>query len=184
MKKALLVFGLMTACLLVGQVAAQAPSVPAAPVVAAPAVAPVAVPAVAPVVAAPETPVVDAPKVDLAVDPALAATEEPSTSSQLQEQAKYVVSQWETFGWIAGVVALIGLLMMLLRFSALDKWLEAKGLKKFKPYIAMVLGALSGFFTSFATGIGWLQSIVAGIILGLAAVGTHQAVTVGNKKPA
>ena len=183
MKKALLVLGLLAACLLVGQVAAQTPSVPVAPVVAAPAVAPVAAPAVAPVVAAPETPVVDAPKVDI-VDPALAATEEPSTPSQLQEQAKYVVSQWETFGWIAGVVALIGLLMMLLRFPALDKWLEAKGLKKFKPYIAMVLGALSGFFTSFATGIGWLQSIVAGIILGLAAVGTHQAVTVGNKKPA
>jgi hypothetical protein len=108
--------------------------------------------------------------------------DEEATVEDLAGQLGKVISDWENLGWMGGVVALIGLLLMALRFKPLNQLLEDKGLKWIKPYVAAGLGSLFGFFSSFSTGAGWAQSIIAGILLGLAAPGLHLVLTKGNKK--
>jgi uncharacterized membrane protein YjjP (DUF1212 family) len=84
-----------------------------------------------------------------------------------------------------GLVAAIGFLVLLLRFKWIDDFLAKKNLKKFKPYLAAGLGALSAFFTSLATGGGWSKALMAGvlgILAGFASTGAHQAFTGGGSK--
>lgn len=106
------------------------------------------------------------------------------TIEQLLDMLLKVVTDFRTCGVLCGFIALIGLLVAGLRYKPLDEWLEAKGLKRVKIYVAAGLGAVMMFLTAIASGTGVGEAIVAGLIglgSGLAAVGGHQVLTKGNK---
>ena len=120
------------------------------------------------------------------LEEALPADEEvPSTIEQIADQATKAYKDWKTLGWMYGAIAIIGLLMLLLRFKPVNALLEKKDWKKYKPAISAVLGALTSFFVAWAESGFWPQAIIAlamGAALGLGAVGTHQVFTQGNTK--
>lgn len=111
------------------------------------------------------------------------AVAEPEISlDQLLEMTGKVISDWRVLGWMAGIIALIALLVMALRFKPLNELLDRKDLKWIKTYVSAGLGALSGFFTAFQTGAGWVQSILLGLTAGWAVIGAHQTITKANRK--
>jgi len=145
--------------------AAAATEQPAAPA-AAPAAVGTPTPAPAPVAAAANT-----------------DTEEPeATVGDLISGTAKVVDDWKTLGWIAGLIALINLFTHLLRFKWLNDFLEAKDLKHIKPWIAAGFGAIAGGLTTFQTGAGVLNSVVAGLLAGFAAIGAHEVLSTKKRK--
>jgi len=87
-----------------------------------------------------------------------------------------VWSDWRTYGWMAGVIALLNLLIFVLRIKPLNAWLEKKGLKKYKPYVAMALGAGLMALASIKTGVPIAQAIIAGLMFGWTSSGLHQSI--------
>jgi hypothetical protein len=109
---------------------------------------------------------------------ALLAQEPPLVNPQdIITQIGKAINDWSVLGWVYGSIALVGVLIMILRLPLIDNWLGDKNLKKYKPIVAGLLGGLSGFLSTYATGAKWPQSILAGIAAGLAATGVHQAIT-------
>jgi len=153
MKKLIALLGMMAFLFASGVALAQAPTVEATAAVA-------------------EAPAAEAPAL---VEPGV-------TLEQLLDMVGKVVSDWRVIGWMAGVIALIALLVAALRFKPLNNLLEKHDLKWIKVYISAGLGALSGFFSAFRTGAGWVQSILIGLMAGWAVIGAHQTVTKANKK--
>jgi hypothetical protein len=97
--------------------------------------------------------------------------------------AKDIVVNWKQVGILASVVALVNLLMLLLRIPMINDWFESKGIKWVKAWVAPGLGAVAAVLAAIVTGAGWeviLQAGAAGLISGLASVGTHQMVTKSN----
>lgn len=92
------------------------------------------------------------------------------------------VDDWKTLGWVAGLIALINLLTHILRFKPLNSLLESKELKHIKPWIAAALGAVGGGLTTFQTGAGVMNSAVAGLLAGMAAIGAHELMNVKKRK--
>jgi hypothetical protein len=123
---------------------------------------------------------------DSAVAEAIASSEKddtiPPTTQELMDAGKKVYNDWAKLGWMAGIAALCGFLLLLLRYKPLDDMLTNKDWKKWKPWVSAVLGSVSGFFSSYLTGVGWMPSIITGLMAGLAIVGLHQGIT-GVAKP-
>ncbi len=68
-----------------------------------------------------------------------------------------------------------------MKLSFIDNLLRKYKKRWIKPYIAAGLGALLAGFSTYATNANILNSIVAGLMAGLAAVGMHE---VANKRRA
>lgn len=81
-----------------------------------------------------------------------------------------VVSSWDTLGTLAGMIAVVNLLVNLTKL----KWLSDKVPAKARPWIALGLGALGGFLTALAASKSIPQAVVQGILNGMAAIGTHE----------
>lgn len=111
-------------------------------------------------------------------------TDDEVTAEELAKQAEKIAQDWEKLGWMGGVIAIIGFLIMLLRFKPINNFLEDKKLKWIKPYIAVGLGVLCGFFTALFGGAVWYQALIAGLIAGVAVPGFHQIFTGANRKKA
>lgn len=122
-------------------------------------------------VATPEPPKADTPAAEPVAAPAMPAD---PTPQDLIVGLGAVIDNWQNIGWVAGVIALITLLLGILRFKPIDEWLTSLDFKWIKPLIATVLGAALGGFSVFSTGAGVLNSIVAGILAGLGSVGFHE----------
>ena len=131
----------------------------------------IAAPAVALLVAPPEVaaPVATTPVPDVTV-------------GEIKDSLVNTLNQWKTAGWIAGLIALVNFLMLLLRIQFINDWLTAKGYMKYKSWIAGILGAIASGLFGYTQGVGILQAIFMGITAGWAAVGFHQVVTLGNPK--
>jgi len=126
------------------------------------------------------TPTTEGAPALLAAEPA-AETEakaetEPVDAVELVTSVGKVIDDWKNVGWLAGVIALINLLLNLLRFKPIDMALERLDWKWLKPLIATVLGATLGGVSVFSTGAGILNSVVAGMLAGLGSVGFHELV--------
>lgn len=101
-----------------------------------------------------------------------------------------VINQWSTVGWLAGILALINLLLAATRFPPVDQFLTDSNLKWLKPLIAVILGgALGGFSVALATPpderstpAAVIAAIVAGISAGLGSVGFHQLIDQVRKR--
>ncbi|MFA5028481.1 MAG: hypothetical protein WC713_11460 [Candidatus Methylomirabilota bacterium] len=115
-----------------------------------------------------------------AVDPAKPAGETGTdpTVGELTEAGKQIYSDWVRLGWMGGVAALCGFLLLLLRLKKLDEWLTNKDWKKWKPWVSAFIGAVGGFFSYLVlpdmTWANWPQAVTAGLMAGFAMVGVHQ----------
>lgn len=159
----------------------QPAAVPAAPD------APAAAPAVPASPAPAETPAVNnATPYDAAVAEAIASGAKdgapPPTTQELVDAGKKVYNDWAKIGWMAGIAALCGFLLLLLRYKPLDDLLTNKDWKRWKPWVSAFIGAVGGFFSSYMTGVGWMPSIMTGIMAGFAIVGLHQGLTAPSAK--
>lgn len=111
------------------------------------------------------------------------AEDEDVTLTEIIDAITLIVTNFKGVGLIAGFVAIIALLVLVLRIKALNAWLEKMDWKKYKPYIAASLAAISGFLIALGSGKPWTEALAAGIAAGLAgltATGGHQLLTRGN----
>lgn len=97
----------------------------------------------------------------------------------LQQLGK-VISDWNTVGALAGLIALVNLLVQLTKLHSLPGFLgKAMAWIKpsWRPYLAIGLGMLGGFLVALQQGKSWGAAVVGGIITGLGAIGGHEAIT-------
>jgi len=105
------------------------------------------------------------------------------SSCELKPQQPVVDSSgWGKIGMIAGMIAVVNLLMQILRLRQLDRWLRERKKIWLKPYISIAMGSILGGLTAYQTGIGVFQSIIAGLVAGVAAVGTFETFKRGKKR--
>lgn len=126
--------------------------------------------------------VAEAPGASSAADAALAEDEAPPNVGELISGAGKVIDDWGNLGWLAGVIALINMLLLTLRLRPIDIWMTGLDYKWIKPLVATLLGAAMGGFSTFQTGAGVLNSIVAGALAGLTSVGFHQLIDQTRKR--
>jgi hypothetical protein len=132
----------------------------------------------------------DAPEVAKSDDTAKSESgdEDPGeevTWEGLFAQLGKVITDFRTVGILAGFIALVSLLVMVLRFKPLDAWLEKKGWKKWKAVIAAFLGGVLTMLSAVAGGEGWVAAAIAGLagaLTALSSVGLHNIFTAGNTK--
>ena len=105
------------------------------------------------------------------------STTEPQLSvDELVAQVGQVVSDWRTLGAVAGLIALINLLINLLRLPRLHAFLSTRRLRWLKPYLSAALGALLTGLSAYQTDSALLPAILSGLIFGLGAVGVHESI--------
>ena len=102
---------------------------------------------------------------------------EDMTIDELIESIVLVITDWRTTGWLAGLIALINLLIHLLRLPALDRWLRQNGLTWIKPAAAAVLGGILTALVAYLDGAAIGGAAVAGVLVGLSATGLHELFT-------
>lgn len=90
-----------------------------------------------------------------------------------------IVNDWKTLGWMAGLSAVVALILFVIRRVALVKNLLAKGPKWITPVVSAGLGAVGGFLSGFSAGglPAGLVAAVAGLGAGLGAVGGHTMIS-------
>lgn len=100
----------------------------------------------------------------------------------LLQTAMGVISDWQTAGALAGLLALVQLLMKLSKLSIFDAWLGTK--KWLRPLVAAILGGVTAFLTALSLGKPALAALVAGIGAGLASSGFHELMVIfdANKR--
>jgi len=107
------------------------------------------------------------------VDPLLG---DPTDVEDIVEGVSYAISEWKNVGWLAGVTALINVLILLFRFPLVNTALSNLNAKWAKPLIAAILGAAIGGFSAALAGGTPGVAVVAGILAGLSSVGLHQLI--------
>ena len=85
-----------------------------------------------------------------------------------------VVADWRTTGWLAGLIALINLLINLLRLPVFARYLKRQNLKWIKPAVAALLGGLLTALLAYQQGQGVGGAAVGGLLVGLSATGMHE----------
>jgi len=105
--------------------------------------------------------------------PAEGAEAEP-TPKELINDIGRVINDWSKLGYLAGLIALLQLLMKLLKFGPINNWFQNKRRKWIKPYIAAGLGAAAMVAVSYQTSGHLLNSLVAGALAGMGAVGWNE----------
>jgi hypothetical protein len=119
------------------------------------------------------------PATATATTTATPATTEPTApavqASDILTDFEKAINSWKTLGVLAGLIALIQLLMKTLKFGPIDDWFEAQKFKWIKPYIASILGMVLVSLTTYATnGANLLNSVIAGLIVGSGSVGWNE----------
>lgn len=105
------------------------------------------------------------------------------TPEKIGAQLKTVVSTWETLGWLAGLAALITLLVMVLKYKPIDALFKRWKIKWVKPLIASVLGGLSAGIGAYLAEGDIMVAIIAGlVIIGPAAVGFFETLNKIRKR--
>lgn len=107
---------------------------------------------------------------------ATAPTEQP-TADQLLGEAEGVATTWKQLGYLAGLLAATNLLINLLKLTAVKKWFDDNNKTWLLSYVAVGLGAALGILSVLITHANPVQSIVAGVLAGLGAIGGHETLT-------
>lgn len=115
---------------------------------------------------------------------AQAAGEPPAVSfNDLVTQALGTVSAWKAAGWLAGSLALVNVLMNVLKYEPLAKFLASL---KFgwwlRPVLALVLGVVAGVLSNVAGGAPIGISILVALLSGLGSTGFHEVITAANER--
>ncbi len=111
-----------------------------------------------------------------------AASEDSPDVGEVISDAGKVIDDWQNVGWLAGLIALINLMMNMLRFKPINNWLTTLDYKWIKPLTAALLGAGLGGLSTYATGASAINSIVAGAMAGLSSVGFHELMDKTRKR--
>jgi len=105
------------------------------------------------------------------------------TPEKLGKQLKKVVSDWHNVGWLAGLAALVALLIMVLKYKPIDKLFAAWGIKFVKPLIASVLGGVAAGIAAYLAEGDVVVAFIAGlVIIGPAAVGFFETLSKLRKR--
>lgn len=75
--------------------------------------------------------------------------------------------------WLV-IAAVIKLLISLMKFKQVAKWLDTTKMKPFKPYFSLILGIIGSVAVSATTNQSWLVNLIAGITAGFGATGIHE----------
>jgi hypothetical protein len=118
----------------------------------------------------------------LAVAPAvaLAAAAEPTNPSieQLLTELLGSVETWKASGWLAGMVAVVNLLVNALKFKPLADWLEKLKIGWWlRPVISVVLGILAGVFSNLVGGASVGTALMIALLAGISSTGFHELMT-------
>ena len=158
-----------------------ADTAPATPAVAvqptAPTATPVAAPAVATPVAKPVAVVDAAPATVPATAPAATEATPAPTVPDLVNGATQTYLDWTKLGWLAGLIALINLLLNLTKFGPVNEWFTVNKKKWLLPYVAAGLGAILGGLLSYQLKAPIPQCVFEGLMAGLGAIGGHEVLT-------
>jgi len=103
--------------------------------------------------------------------------------NDLIQQALGTISTWKAAGWLAGAVALVNVLVNLLKFGPVDKFLS--GLKIgwwLRPALAIFLGIVAGVFSSIFGGAPVGMAILIALLSGLSSTGFHELMTTLNSR--
>lgn len=101
-----------------------------------------------------------------------AGEEEEPTVGDIAKQAGEVYNIWKSQGWIAGLAALIYLLVQVTKLGFIKTWLGVR--KWIRPLIAFVLGLAGAVFANLAGGVVWWNALLGGIAAGLASPGFNE----------
>lgn len=74
------------------------------------------------------------------------------------------------------LAAIIKLIISVMKFKPVAKYLDTEKMKSLKPYIAMILGILGCVANNLITGQDIVVGVIAGIAAGLGSVGIHESV--------
>ena len=72
--------------------------------------------------------------------------------------------------------AIIKLLISLMKFKPVAKYLDTVKMKAAKPYIAMAIGILGGIANNLISGQDILTGVITGLVAGLGSVGIHESI--------
>lgn len=99
--------------------------------------------------------------------------EEPEpTVGDIASGAGEVYNIWKTQGWIAGLTALIYLLVQITKLGIIKKWLGVR--KWLRPLIALVLGLAGATFAAMSGGVVWWNALLGGIGAALGSSGFNE----------
>ena len=104
----------------------------------------------------------------------MATDEEAAELPGLIGDATAIYSEWKTGGWMAGLLALVTLLMNLLRFGPINEFFRVKQLMWLKPILAAAFGAVAAGIGAGVAGAAVGPSLIAGVLAGLGAVGLYE----------
>ncbi len=93
-------------------------------------------------------------------------------------QLTSIVTTWQQAGALAGLILLVNLLTNLTKLQLFASRVPAAA----RAWVAAGLGTAGGLLTALASGKPVPQALLAGLIIGLGAIGTHELVS--NAKPA
>ena len=76
----------------------------------------------------------------------------------------------------AVIAVVIKLLISLMKFGPIAKYLDSPNVKPLKPYIAIILGLLSGVTVDLTSGdtTALVANLIMGLIAGLGSIGVHE----------
>lgn len=89
---------------------------------------------------------------------------------QLLEQAFAIIKTWKEAGAIAGLIAVVAVLVQLSKLPKISKLIPAI----IRPWVAVGLGIIGGILTSVGTGTGLMQAVLSGVLAGLASTGLFE----------
>lgn len=98
---------------------------------------------------------------------------EPSFT-ELASYAMKVATDWRSLGALAGVAALIALLVQIMKMARMRKLIDDTGHAWARPAIALVLAGAGGALTALQSGAGVGPSIIAGVLAGLTGLGGRE----------
>ncbi len=100
------------------------------------------------------------------------------TPEALGAATQKVVKDWKTYGWLAGLAALVSLLLLVLKYKPIDALFERWGIKWTRAYLAILFGGISAGLTAYMVDGDVVSAIIAGLVLiGPAAIGFFEALS-------
>lgn len=121
------------------------------------------------------------------IDTSAQVSDSSITSDTLIQNASFIVKVYKgvkagTFTVLLLIAAIIKLLISIMKFPVVAKFLDTPKVKPLKPYIALVLGILSGFVASVTAGQSLIVSALAGLTAGFGSIGIHETCKSIRKK--